>query len=144
MIDEDTLYFTDFEDGEDGWTHMDFSAEGTEELHWHADTFMHYASIGDNNKIPYTFALNQNYPNPFNASTSISYSIAENSRVKLEIFDILGKQITSLVDKQQTAGAYEVKWDCRTADGKTVPAGVYFYKITAGDYKKTNKMLLLK
>lgn len=89
--------------------------------------------------VPSSFSLNQNYPNPFNPSTTITYSIPKNEIVNLKVFDILGREVVELINKEMTAGAHSVQWNAQN-----IPSGVYFYKITAGVFSKTNKMLLLK
>jgi hypothetical protein len=93
----------------------------------------------ENSTIPDKFSLSQNYPNPFNPSTNIKYQIANNKFVSLKIFDILGKEIVTLVNDKQSAGTYEVKWD-----GSNYPSGVYFYRLMAGDFSETKKMVLIK
>jgi photosystem II stability/assembly factor-like uncharacterized protein len=85
------------------------------------------------------FTLDQNYPNPFNPSTVISYSIPGLSFVSLKIYDILGKEISALVNEVQPAGNYQINF---AADN--LPAGVYFYRINAGNFNQTKKMVLLK
>jgi hypothetical protein len=89
--------------------------------------------------IPVEFELRQNYPNPFNPSTTIEYTIPENGRVSLKVYDILGKEIASLVDKEQNAGTYIVIWDA-----KSFSSGVYFYRIVSGNYTDTKRMVLKK
>ncbi|MGE5810494.1 MAG: T9SS type A sorting domain-containing protein, partial [Ignavibacteria bacterium] len=86
-----------------------------------------------------SFRLSQNYPNPFNPATTITYSLPKNSIVTLKIYDILGKKIATLVNEEKQSGTYNATWDARDA-----ASGVYFYKITAGEYSKVNKMMLLK
>lgn len=98
----------------------------------------------DENIIPSGFILYQNYPNPFNSSTTIKYSIPGNEKrktgnVKLTVFDVLGKEVTTLVNANQSAGTYEVKFDAHN-----LPSGVYFYKLQAGKYSETKKMMLMK
>jgi hypothetical protein len=85
------------------------------------------------------FTLQQNYPNPFNPSTRIAFSIPNSSFVSLKVFDILGNEISTLVNRELTSGSYEVEFI-----GKEIPSGVYFYTITAGDFSKTLKMILSK
>ncbi len=87
----------------------------------------------------FTYKLNQNYPNPFNPVTSIKYSIKENTNVYLSVYDILGREIRSLVNENKNPGEYEVKFD---AGGIT--SGIYFYRLKAGDFIQTKKMLILK
>lgn len=88
---------------------------------------------------PEAFTLLQNYPNPFNPSTSISYTIPVYSKVTLKIFDLLGKEIEMLIDEEKAAGRYEVTWNA--AD---LPSGVYFYRLQAGSFAETKKMILMK
>jgi hypothetical protein len=91
------------------------------------------------NKIPEEFTLYQNFPNPFNPVTVINYELPAVSYVTLKIYDMLGKEVTALVNEKQSAGSYSVKWD-----GSNYPSGVYFYKLTAEDYTNTKKMILIK
>lgn len=100
--------------------------------------------VDDGIVAPYRYALDRNYPNPFNPTTHIQYELATAGQVKLVIFDILGKQVASLVDQRQTAGRYQVTWDGRDSMGRRVATGVYFYRIESGDFNKTQKMLLMK
>lgn len=90
--------------------------------------------------VPNRFALNQNYPNPFNPVSRIQFSLPENSKVKLIVYNILGKEISRLVnDELKTAGSYTIEFN-----GSDLPSGVYFYKLTAGDFTDTKKMILVK
>ena len=89
--------------------------------------------------LPSDFALLGNYPNPFNATTSISFNLAEAAKVSLKVYDITGRLVTTLVEGQMDAGEHVVSWD---ASG--VSSGVYFYKLTAGEYTATKSMNLLK
>ncbi len=88
---------------------------------------------------PERFELSQNYPNPFNPSTKITFSIPEESGIKLEIYDVLGRKIKSLLNKKLNPGSYSVEWD---ASGES--SGIYFYILRAGKYVKTRKMMLIK
>ena len=92
-----------------------------------------------NKTIPNKFELFQNYPNPFNPTTSIKYSIPKTSYVSLVVFDILGSEIIRLVGKEQTQGNYEIEFD-----GSDLTSGIYFYRIQAGEFVETKKMILLK
>jgi len=96
-------------------------------------------SVKNENGLPSDFELMQNYPNPFNPKTTIKYALPFASHVKIEVFNLLGELVNKLVDSDKTAGYHEVRWN---AAGES--NGVYFYRITAGDYIKTVKMLLLK
>lgn len=97
--------------------------------------------IGEDNhniKIK-TFSLNQNYPNPFNPTTKISYSIKEEGLVKLKVYDMLGKEVATLVNEKQPEGYYEVEFSAGN-----LPSGIYFYKMQAGNFTAVNKMLLVR
>ena len=89
--------------------------------------------------VPRMFSLSQNYPNPFNAATVIRYALPEPCHVKIEIFDILGRRVETLVDENQQAGYHQVIWNARD-----LSSGIYLYRIQAGHYLQTNKMILLR
>lgn len=89
--------------------------------------------------IPSKFRLNQNYPNPFNPATIINYSIPEKSFVSLKIFDVLGREVSVLVNKEQPVGNYELEFDA-----SQLTSGIYFYRIQAGKYIETKKLVVLK
>ncbi len=91
------------------------------------------------NKVPDVFFLSQNYPNPFNPKSNIKFQVAKLGEVKLIVFDIIGREITTLVDEQLKPGMYEVEWD-----GTNFPSGIYFYKLISADYSETKKMVLIK
>ena len=86
-----------------------------------------------------TFVLEQNYPNPFNPSTKISWQSPVASQQNLEIYDVLGNKITTLVDDYKPAGRYELEFNA-----VNLPSGVYFYQLKAGNYIETKKMILIK
>ena len=94
--------------------------------------------------IPESFSVAQNYPNPFNPSTEISYALPEAGNVNVEIYNILGQQVKTLVNEFQDAGSYTVTWGGDDQTGSTVASGVYFYRVTAGQYKDVKKMVLMK
>lgn len=97
-------------------------------------------SVDDNfTELPTSFQLFQNYPNPFNPSTKIRYSIPSASHINLEVFDILGKKMATLVNEEKLAGVYEVE-----LNGNNLASGVYFCRLQAGEYVSTKKLLLLK
>ena len=104
------------------------------------------------NEIPTSFTLEQNYPNPFNPSTIIRYSIplvethrdASLRNIVLKIYDVLGREIKTLVNQEQTSGVYEVNWNGDDKLGNKVSTGIYFYKIDAGNFIQTKKMMLIK
>jgi hypothetical protein len=84
------------------------------------------------------------YPNPFNPTTTIAYSVFQAGQVALEIYNVLGEKVRTLVDQFQTAGDYEVIWDSRSDHGEAVSSGIYFYRLRAGDLNETKKMVLMK
>jgi hypothetical protein len=88
---------------------------------------------------PEGFQLFQNYPNPFNPTTTIEYSVPERASVELKVVDVLGRVVTTLLNEEKPAGAYTVRWN---ADG--VASGVYFYRLKAGGFVQTRKMLLVR
>lgn len=90
-------------------------------------------------EIPSTFRLFQNYPNPFNPVTTISFDVPKVSLVKISVYDITGREVSVIVNENMQAGSYERQWD-----GSSFSSGVYFYKITAGDFVQSKKMLLIK
>jgi hypothetical protein len=94
--------------------------------------------------IPTEYKLGQNYPNPFNPETKISYSIPEASNVKLEIINITGQKVTTLVDQYQDAGTYTVRWNGRDSNGNFAASGVYFYKMITDNFSESKRMVLLK
>lgn len=89
--------------------------------------------------VPGHFSLEQNYPNPFNPSTKISYTIPEGKFVRLKIYDMLGKEISTLVDEYKEAGSYTLQFDA-----SLLPSGVYIYRIQAGEFIYSRKLMLLK
>ncbi len=95
-------------------------------------------------EIPQKFELYQNYPNPFNPSTSIMFDLPSDEFVTLKIYNIIGQEVRTLVNEFKNAGRYTITWDGKDNTGKLVPSGIYFYRITAGNFSKTLKMVLTK
>ncbi|MGK9368670.1 FlgD immunoglobulin-like domain containing protein [Melioribacter sp. Ez-97] len=95
-------------------------------------------------EIPTEFTVSQNYPNPFNPTTNIKYGIPQDAKVSLVIYNMLGQVVKTLVDQEQEAGYYTVRWDGTNDFGSRVSSGIYIYRITAGKYTSTMKMNLLK
>ena len=98
----------------------------------------------DGNMLPVEFALHQNYPNPFNPTTQIRYDLPEDQMVTITIYDIMGRNIRTLVNTKQTAGYRLARWDATNDFGESVSAGMYIYTIQAGEFSSTKKMLYLK
>lgn len=94
--------------------------------------------------LPQTFSLSQNYPNPFNPTTIIEYALPKDTRVKITIYNILGQKVKTLVDEFQSAGHKRIVWDSKNDKGHEVASGIYFYKIKAGEFTDSKKMVILK
>lgn len=94
--------------------------------------------------LPDEYALEQNYPNPFNPTTSISYQLPEAAKVSLNIYDMSGQLVKTLVDEEQSADSYIISWDATNKAGSKVANGIYFYKLRAGNFTQTRRMVLLK
>ncbi|MEC8984945.1 MAG: YHYH protein, partial [Candidatus Neomarinimicrobiota bacterium] len=131
---EDTSYGR-YPDGSDTWQFMNPTPgmANTQEL-----------SLVNNITMPGQFKIHQNYPNPFNPVTTIRYDLPENSLVNITIYDMLGKQVTTLINQTQDAGYRSVIWDATNDYGKPVSAGIYLSQIHAGEYISTKKIVLLK
>jgi hypothetical protein len=92
-----------------------------------------------NNTIPASCSLHQNYPNPFNPATNIKFNVAQSTDVKIVVYDIIGREVQTLVNESLKPGTYAVSFD-----GSSLNSGVYFYKITARGYSETKRMMLEK
>ncbi len=93
--------------------------------------------------LPTSFALGQNYPNPFNPSTVIPYQLPASGHVRLEVFNILGQRLATLVDAERSAGAHTAQWDGTDAAGRAVGAGVYIYRLSSGGMTESRRMVLV-
>jgi hypothetical protein len=100
---------------------------------------------------PENFILYQNYPNPFNPSTKIEFRISNFEFVTLKVYDVLGREVTTLINEYKTAGKYEVEFNGHSGEGRNLPAGrqgltsgIYFYQLQAGELIQTKKMIYLK
>ena len=94
--------------------------------------------------MPVSNALYENFPNPFNPVTTIHYSLQENEYAKLVIYNSLGQVVRILVDEPKTAGIHTVQWNGVNESGQKVSSGVYFYRLTAGQFVKTKRMMLVE
>ena len=98
----------------------------------------------DEATIPEVFALHQNYPNPFNPTTNINYDIPESQVVSIMIYDVMGREVRTLINEFQEVGYRTIRWDATDNLGRSVSAGMYIYTIQAGDFRQVKKMVLLK
>jgi photosystem II stability/assembly factor-like uncharacterized protein len=138
------------------WTVIDYSRNyvisfPSERVGWGAyagpDTVYKYVgppvrpivAVGDQNPVPASYLLAQNYPNPFNPTTTITYELPKSSIVRLSVFDMLGREVAVLVNKSEDAGVHEVMFD-----GSGLSSGVYLYRLRAGDFVQTRKLVLLR
>ncbi len=94
--------------------------------------------------IPAQFSLDQNYPNPFNPETTIAFGLARPGRVLLQIYNLLGQKVRTLIDKDMPAGYASIKWDGKDDRAQIVPTGIYVYRIQAGDFSATRKLVLMQ
>ena len=102
--------------------------------------------ISEQQDVPTEFSLKQNYPNPFNPSTSIEYIIPEgkSGHVRIDVYDLRGGLVKTLVEQAVQPGIYSTVWDGRDEFGKQVSSGIYMYRLRAGNVVKSNKMMLMK
>jgi len=101
-------------------------------------------STGNNAAVPDRYSLSQNYPNPFNPNTIIKFAIPSADNVTLSVYNLLGRKVKILVNDYYESGEYEIGWDGTDSDGNRVSSGVYFYRLEAGDFVQTKKMILTK
>ena len=104
-------------------------------------------AIGDEfgiQDVPKSFELLQNYPNPFNAGTDIRFALPRDSRVRLEIYNVLGAKVRTLVDEERKIGRYKAHWDGRDAHGTPAPSGIYLYRLEADGFVAQKQMIFLK
>ena len=135
----------------DGWTtdmllSVQFTSSTNGYIIGNNKTLFKYGLITDVDEQltqPTEFKLGQNYPNPFNPSTSIQYAIGSRQFVQLKVYDVLGKEVATLVSEEKPAGSYEVEFN-PTSSIKNPASGVYFYQLKAGEFVQTKKMLLLR
>jgi len=107
--------------------------------------YEYFIALGvDNDGLPTSYMIHQNYPNPFNPVTTLRYDLPEDALVNIAIYDMMGRQIRTLISTQHSAGYKSVQWNATNDAGSPVSAGLYFYMIQAGDFKQTKKMMLVK
>lgn len=102
-------------------------------------------SVGDPaNGVPTSFGISQNYPNPFNPTTQFDYAVSSESFVSIKVYNTLGQEVRTLVSDEKGIGVYKVEWDGKGNAGDILPSGLYLYKMTAGSFAETRKMILMK
>jgi hypothetical protein len=102
-------------------------------------------SVGDPvNGVPTVFAISQNYPNPFNPSTAFDYAVSKQSFVSIKVYNLLGQEVKTLVSEEKSVGVFRAEWDGTNNSGVVVPSGMYLYKMIAGEFSETKKMVLLR
>ena len=101
-------------------------------------------SVNNDRLINTYYILHENYPNPFNPITTLRYNLPEDALVNINIYDMMGRQVRTLVNSQQTVGFKSVQWNAINDKGTPVSAGIYLYSIEAGQFRQTKKMVLLK
>ena len=116
----------------DHWTNQEDKSD-----QWEQNPLL--TDVKETGKIVRRFELDQNYPNPFNPTTKIRFSVPNKEQVTLKVFNVLGQEVMTLINKEMDAGSYEVNFNAAN-----LPTGVYIYKMTAGKYTATKKMVLLK
>lgn len=124
FVNEEFIFLSDFEDGVLVFDIDDIMTNMKDEL---------------NKNLINNFSLYQNYPNPFNPTSTIKYKLPEDLKVQIKVFDVLGKEVSALVNEEKPAGSHEVKFN-----GGNLASGIYFYRIQAGSFINTKKMILLK
>jgi hypothetical protein len=110
----------------------------------HADIQFSVTSVGDDQQLPKETSLAQNYPNPFNATTLISFELAQPGNVELNVYNIVGQKVATLIDGKFEAGSFSITWDGRDQSGNVVTSGMYYYRLEANGQTETMKMTLLK
>jgi len=100
--------------------------------------------LNSDNGKPSQFSLSQNYPNPFNPVTNFQFTLPKSAHVRIDVFNIVGQKVKTLLDEEMKPGVYVVDWDGKDMSGNPVSSGIYFYKIRAGDFSDTKRMVLLK
>lgn len=140
-----TMYDVTNDGKEDIIIHLD---EYVENLGWRLLTFIYKADftlgVDNSDQFPDEFHLYPNYPNPFNPSTKIKFDIPRYSSVSIKVYNILGKEIVTLLEKEISHGNYTINWDAKDADGKLLPSGVYLIRLSTDDYTHSIKAVLLK
>ncbi len=137
------VYFNVLNAPEDAYTEIQYVLRDKDGNEW---SFALKLKINDQNEEtqPLATALYENYPNPFNPSTTIRYSLSENLHTNVVVYNTLGQTVRTLVNEHVTAGMHTIEWDGRNDLGQKVSSGMYIYKLTAGSYVSTKRMMLIE
>ena len=122
-----------------GWISNGFDTTASENAIWFNSESSLATDVRKSSTLPTSFMLHQNFPNPFNPTTTIEYELPNNSRVTLSVYDILGRELVTLVDGEETVGNHEVSFDA-----SRFASGIYFYRIETPGFTKVMKMVLIK
>ena len=122
-----------------GYFNLKFDVASNGYVYWSNSTRLVVTGVKEEKALPVVYALEQNYPNPFNPSTTITYALPNASVVRLSVYDLLGREVSVLVNERRDAGVHEVKFD-----GSKLASGVYLYRMQAGSYVETRKLLLVR
>jgi hypothetical protein len=112
-----------------------------EKLPWFRSEIGTYMVLGG---PPLHFTISRNYPNPFNRTTQIDYQVPEDNHISIVIYDLMGREVRTLMDKVQSKGYYDIEWNGESDHGEFVSTGVYFLQFTSNGFSNKNKMILLK
>jgi len=139
-------YWLKAEDSNAFWIPNDFQGNSFKDqrpwcVTWSVNniTYNDLTDVNQDSKIPLSFSLSQNYPNPFNPTTEIKYTIPQSGFVELKVYDVLGREVASLVNKEQSLGNYKIEFNA-----SNLTSGIYIYRINTGNYSNTKKMILLQ
>jgi hypothetical protein len=124
-----------------GYLNLKFTVSSQGWPYWVKDTTINFwpTALKPEQSLPLGNTLHQNYPNPFNANTTIPWQLAQSSKATLKVYDLVGREVAIPVDEQRPAGKYETEFNAAT-----LPKGVYFYQLKAGEMVQTRKMVLMK
>jgi hypothetical protein len=138
-----TMLTTDFE-LQVKVTSQGLTAYDTHYVDYSSGSIAESVTIIEDVAMPIDFVLSQNFPNPFNPETEIRFGLPEASQVEIVIFDLMGREVRKLIDKNAAAGFHSVVWDGRNGSGQTVASGVYLYQMSAGNFRDWKKLTLIR
>jgi hypothetical protein len=114
-------------------------------LGWYPENTPPVASVGRSDfDVPTVYNLSQNYPNPFNPTTNLEFALPQSGQVRIDVYDVTGTHVRTLINENMSAGNFRISWNGENTSGSKVASGMYLYRMVAGDYVMTKKMLMLK